>query len=123
MLGGPAGTAVAEFAAVGQRNLLEQGAGFARAQRGHDHGEHITLLDHVELPADAIEDARVGAFDGPLGLLAILAGSHEVDVDMRVLPVEFLHLASQLDLVVTVEHGEGMVRKRSARECAGKQRN
>src|SRR6185503_18833979 len=56
--------AVGELASVGQRYLLEQPARLARLQRSDDHGDLVARLDHVEFPTDAIEDARIRAFDG-----------------------------------------------------------
>src|SRR5262245_13892059 len=58
------GAAIPELAAIGQRDLLQQPPGLAAAQRRDDHGHHVALFDHVELPADAIEDAGARALDG-----------------------------------------------------------
>src|SRR5688572_17476541 len=59
-------TAVREHSAVRQRDLLQQRARLAAAQRRHDDGDLVSWLHHVELPADAIEDAGVRALDGPI---------------------------------------------------------
>src|SRR5687767_3618411 len=85
------GTAVREHSTVRQRDLLQQRAGLAAAQRRHDDRDLVARLDHVELPADAIEDAGVRAFDGPAldGLvLGVDVLRVELDVDVRVGPLE-----------------------------------
>ena len=105
------------------RNLRPSGSvicfrrppGSPRAQRRDDHGDRIALLHHVELPADAIEDARARALDGEvldLRALVLHVPAVHLDVDVRVRPLEVLHRAGDLDLVLAVEHGEGVVRER-----------
>src|SRR5262245_20009767 len=114
--------AVAELAAVGQRDLLQEPARFATAKGRDDHRDHVTLLDHVELPADAIEDAGARALDGVVlhvsALLREVQAVH-LDVDVRVRPLEVLHRARDLHLMIVIEHGERVVREARARgeEC------
>src|SRR5688500_8745115 len=102
-------TPVFEYAPIGKLHLLEQRAGLAGAQRCGHHSKMIVLPDHVELPASAIENARVRALDGPLAHLALRILRLQVDVDVRVLLDELRHRALEPDLVVVVKNREGMV--------------
>src|SRR6185503_13271512 len=49
--------AIAELPPIRQRDLLQEAARLAAAKGRDDHGDHIALLHHVELPPDAIEDS------------------------------------------------------------------
>src|SRR5687768_5602776 len=66
----PGNGPIRELPAVGQRDLLQQRTRFTTAQRRHDHRDAVARLDHVEAPANTVEDARARAFDKPVLLLA-----------------------------------------------------
>src|SRR5687767_3736294 len=95
----PGDGAVRELTPIGERDLLEQRAGLAAAKRRHDHRDTVARLDHVELPAGAIEDAGAGALDQPvLPSARLLVDRVHVDVDVRIDPLELGDDARELDL-------------------------
>ena len=113
MSAGPAGGAVPELLAVGERDELQQRAGLAATQRRDDRRDLVALVDHVELPADAIEDAGVRAFDHPglhVLVFAVLVHAVELDVDVRVRPLKIRDLTLELDLMLVVVHRERVMR-------------
>src|ERR1044072_2443316 len=59
-------SAIAKDAAVGERDAIQEAPGLAAAKRAHDRGDLVALLDGVELPAAAHEDARATQLDGPV---------------------------------------------------------
>mgnify|MGYP003704261743 CR=1 FL=1 len=104
---------------MGDRQALHDQLAAAAAvlQRMKFDGHLVARLDRVGAPT-----ARGGRLDGlhlerPLDLLAGIVGGHDVQPDMRVGPLQFLHGAGLGDHLVAVEHGEGVMREHRRREC------
>jgi hypothetical protein len=95
-----------KYTPVGKGQLLQQPSRLARFQRRDDHGDLVARLDHVELPAHAVEDTRACTLHRvALGVTVLVTGG-ECDVHMRIVPLEARNRACQLDLVIAVVHRE-----------------
>src|SRR3569623_839025 len=90
------GAAVGKHAPIGQRQLFQQSARLARLQGRDDDRDFVTRLDHVELPADPVEDARARALDRITPSRALPVAGGELDVDVRIVPFEAADGAREL---------------------------
>src|SRR5919108_3942477 len=86
----PRGAAVVEHAPVRELDRLEKRRRLPVTHRRYDDRDRIAFLDHVELPAHAIEDAGVGALDEPHLLLLPFLGTAQPEIDVGVLPQELV---------------------------------
>jgi len=102
--------AIAQYATVGQRHAHQQPARFAASQGSDDCGDAVALLDRVELPPAALQDAGAAELDGPRHHRALRIGDVELDVAVRIGPFERGDDAGDRHRLGGVEHREGMVR-------------
>ncbi len=110
MLGLASRAAVGKHPPIRERDLFQQPTRLAGFQRCDDHRDLVARLDHVELPTDPVEDAGTRALHGVAPGLALVVARGELDIDVRVVPIEPRHRPRHLHLVVAVIHGERMMR-------------
>ena len=109
-----------QFASVAKADLIRR-PGTARraaAQRGNPHLELIAYLKGLAGPAVPEKGGWTLALEAP-GLRAAVVLLHdEIDEGVRIDEPELLHGAFEVDLVVPIEHREGMVCKcRHRKQC------
>jgi hypothetical protein len=104
-----------EHASVRQRDPHQQAAGLAAAQRAEHDGDRLIRLHVVELPAALHEDARAAQFDGPVFRRIGAVRDVDLDVGMRVRPLELRHLAGERHRLGRVEHRKRVMRVQTRR--------
>ena len=106
---------VGEHAAVSQRDAHQQAGGLAAAQRADHHGDGLLRFHVGELPAALLEDAGAPELHGPVLRRVGAVGHVDLDVSVRVGPLELGHLPGERDAVRGVEHRKRMVRLQARR--------
>src|SRR5262245_47306807 len=109
------GPTVAEDATIGQRDPAERTAGFPVPQRIDDRGHLVAFLQRAELPPSALEDAGAAKLDRPV-LGAASVRYVELDVHVRVGPLERGDDAGERDLRAGIEHGERVMAEHRPRQ-------
>ena len=98
-----------EFLPIGKREHAQSAVRLAVA-RGRDvHRDHITGFDAGLAPAHIDVQARRADLNRPLDLFAALAIHHQLDVGVRIGPLDFLDDALDCDLPGVVEFRRGMM--------------
>src|SRR5262245_63493046 len=90
----------------------------AAAQWRYRHLDLVTSLETLAGPALARQGAWCCAFEIPDGDAAIWCLDLQHDERVRAGVFELLHDAFEFDLIVLIEHCEGMVRHRGPANCA-----
>ena len=104
--------ASADRLAVGRHGLEQQSAFAAFAQRRDGHGQRIAGLHGRGAPTQVIEIGRRGHLEVPFLVLPLVVLHDELDVAVRIRPLEFAHRARQRQRLRLVEHDGRVMRER-----------